>query len=62
MGVRGHVADPVTYAKVSDFSLRIDSYVLLQLEKSQETVSVRYEDDRVMELALADVSRNQSPS
>ena len=26
----------------------------------KETVSVRYEDDRVLELALADVARNQS--
>ena len=29
--------------------------------RMKETVSVRYEDGRVMEVALADVARNQSP-
>ena len=27
--------------------------------RMKETVSVRYQDDRVLELALADVTRNQ---
>ena len=29
--------------------------------RSKETVSVRYEDDRALELPLADVTRNPTP-
>ena len=35
--------------------------VIVVGHRMKETVSVRYEDDRVMEVALADVARNQSP-
>ena len=36
VGVRWRTADPVTYAKAGDFSLPLKSYVVVQLEKSQE--------------------------
>ena len=36
VGLRWRTADPVTYATAGDFSLPLKSYVVLQLEKSQE--------------------------
>ncbi len=36
VGVRWRTADPVTYAVAGDLSLPLKSYVVLQLEKSQE--------------------------
>ena len=36
VGVRWRELDPVSYAIAGDFSLPMKSYVILQLEKSQE--------------------------
>ena len=36
VGVRWREADPVTYASVDDLTLPLKSYVVIQLEKSQE--------------------------
>ncbi|PKB71995.1 MAG: hypothetical protein BZY87_02535 [SAR202 cluster bacterium Io17-Chloro-G6] len=48
VGVRWRSADPVIYAKASDFSLPINSYVVLQLEKSQELAWVCREPSQLV--------------
>ena len=40
VGVRWRDSDPVSYASAGDFTLPLNSYVVLQLEKSQELARV----------------------